>query len=98
MQVVHVPYLLGLAAYYVDTRQFEKAEPLYPVAANILDRAGLGNSSLYATLLSGRGNLLYQQGSYTEAEPLFIKAIEIEKKGKRESSHDYAILRRPEIS
>jgi CHAT domain-containing protein len=90
-QIVHIPYLLGLAAYYVDTRQFEKAEPLYPVAANILDRAGLENSSLYSVLLSGRGNLLYQQGLYTEAEPLFIKAIDIEKKGNRVSSRDYAI-------
>jgi len=90
-QVKQVPYLLGLAAYYVDSRQFEKAERIYPVAADLLEREGQGASALYAEMLGGRGNLLYQQESYSEAEILFLKAIEIEKKGKRENSHGYAI-------
>jgi len=57
----------------------------------MLDRGGQVDSALYAELLGGRGNLLYQQESYSEAAMLFIRAIEIEKKGGRENAHDYAI-------
>ncbi len=77
-RVDYISCLLGLAAYYVDTRQFEKATPLYPLAESMLDSERQGHSSIYAELLGGRGNFLYQQGLYAEAEQHFIKALEIE--------------------
>jgi len=88
---LHICYLLGLADYYTDARQTEKADSIYPIAAQILEKGGMMHSRLYAIWLGGRGNLLFQQGLYKEAERLFIEAIRIEKENNAGDSNNYAV-------
>jgi tetratricopeptide (TPR) repeat protein len=64
-------------------RKGGQAERLYRQALDLADKGGWGESSHAGPSLEGLAKLLFYQGEYSRAEPLYRKAIAIYKTGEK---------------
>jgi len=79
--------LKEMASFYVEQKRYSEAEPLYERALRIEDDALKGaavrpkqRQGLQVALietLQGTANVYFEQGRYTEAKPLYKRALEI---------------------
>ncbi len=69
-----------LANLYTSQGRYDKAEPLFLQALELLTRLRGDNHLLVAASLNNLAELYYSQGRYDQAEPLFIQGLELSKR------------------